>query len=103
LAPDDWRVWGPTTASQPYEDGGEIEEWQSRDGGLTWQNTKHLTRNSEYSHNHVKAVFGPARGDFRVFWSYADSKSPPASRDVALYYYGEDLYQPIRMALHYSD
>lgn len=103
LAPDDLRVWGPTSASQPHEDGGEIEEWRSRDGGVTWLNTKHITSGSQYSHNHVKAVFGPARRDFRVFWTYGDSKFPPATRDVALYYYGEELDKPVKMDLNYAD
>ncbi len=100
LADDDFRVYAPTTISQPYEDGGEIEEWQSTDGGQTWTNTKHVTTGSTYSHNHVKTVFNHASGDFRVFWSYGDAKNPPETRHVDLYYYGEDQPQPQKMDLH---
>ena len=100
LADDDFRIYGPTTASQPQEDGGEIEEWTSHDGGGTWTNTKHLTEGSQYSHNQVRTVFnhqaGP--GDFRVIWCYGDSNFPPETRDVFMYYYGEALGEPRRVA-----
>ena len=102
FADNDFRVYGPTTASQPYEDGGEIDEWQSTDGGKTWTNTKRLTSGSKYSHNHVKTVFNHQRGDFRVFWSYGDARKPPETRDVDLYWYGEAMQAPKKMDLAYS-
>ena len=102
LADDDIRVYAPTTPSQPYEDGGEIEEWQSTDAGVTWRNTRHLTSGSKYCHNHVKAVFGSQKGDFRVFWNYGDAKNPPETHDVDLYYYGEALSAPQKMDLSYD-
>ena len=46
-APDDWRIIGPTeTGPQPYNPGGEVAMWQSRDQGKTWQLTKQLTSKS---------------------------------------------------------
>ncbi len=89
LADDDFRVYAPTTPSQPHEDGGEIDEWTSTDGGATWARTRHVTAGSKYSHNHVRAVFGQEEGDFRVLWSYGDSVYPPETRDVYLGHYGE--------------
>lgn len=91
VADEDIRVYGPTTPSQPQEDGGEIEEWQSTDGEETWTNTKHITQGSKYSHNHVKVVFNHQQGagEVRVFWSYGDSNSPPETREVSMYFYGE--------------
>lgn len=91
LSERDIRVYGPTTDVQPHEDGGEIEEWQSLDGGATWRNTRHLTAGSRYSHNNVKVVFGHEHGpgDLRVVWSYGDSNYPPESTDVRLHAYGE--------------
>jgi len=102
LADDDFRVYAPTTSSQPYEDGGEIEEWQSTDRGETWTNTKHLTTGSQFSHNHVKTVYNHGRGDFRVFWSYGDALNPPSTREVELYYYGEQQPAPQKMELRYA-
>jgi len=63
--------------------------WTSTDRGATWTNTRHVTANSKYSHNHVKVVFNQRRKDFRVIWSYGDSHYPPATRKVYLYYYGQ--------------
>ncbi len=91
LSDDDIRAYIPSTPVQPSEDGGEIEEWQSTDGGATWENTKHVTTGSHYSHNNVKIALnhqlGP--GDVRMFWSYGDSNSPPETDDVRLHCYGE--------------
>ena len=99
LSGNDLRVYGPTTASQPQEDGGEIEEWRSTDGGATWSNRKHLTQGSPLSHNNVKVVLGhqKGKGDLRIFWSYGDSNYPPATKDVRLYYYGEALGEAARV------
>lgn len=96
LSGDDFRVYAPTTASQPQEDGGEIDEWRSVDGGVTWTRTAGLTSGSLYSHNNVKVVHNHARGkgDFRVFWSYGDSLYPPDRTEVLLYFYGETLDGP---------
>jgi len=102
LADDDIRIYAPTTPSQPYQDGGEIEEWQSTDAGVTWTNTKHLTSGSKYSHNHVKAVHNAGRPDFRVFWNYGDARNPPETHDVDLYWYGEGLASPQKMDLCYD-
>jgi hypothetical protein len=89
----DFRVYAPTTNVQPHEDGGDIEEWQSVDGGKTWCHAKSLTSNSCYSHNNVKVAFNhqQSNGDFRVFWSYGDSLFPPEQTEVLLYCYGETL------------
>ena len=87
LGADDLRVIGPTTPSQPRQDGGEMDEWRSVDGGVTWERTRRLTAGSRYSHNCVKVVHNHERGpgDLRVFWSYGDSTSPPETRQVRLY------------------
>lgn len=102
LSNDDFRVYAPTTAVQPQEDGGEIEEWASTDGGRTWVNTKHLTEGSELSHNNVKVVHGhrKGKGDFRILWSYGDSNCPPVTREVALLFYGEARGQAARITTY---
>ncbi len=102
LADGDIRAYLPTTPSQPYQDGGDIDEWQSTDGAKTWTNTKHITSGSKYSHNYVKTVFNHQKGDFRVFWCYGDARVPPETRDVELYWYGETLPGAKKMDLSYS-
>jgi len=94
LADDDLRLYGPTSTSQPHEDGGEIDEWRSRDGGATWERARRITLDSKYSHNHVKVVWNHQNPDFRVLWCYGDSTYPPATQDVYLLRYGEALTGP---------
>lgn len=91
LSDDDIRVYAPTTNVQPSEDGGEIEEWQSTDGGDTWRNTRHVTSGSQYSHNNVKIAYNHQQGpgDLRMLWSYGDSNYPPETDEVRLHGYGE--------------
>ncbi|MGC9319029.1 MAG: BNR-4 repeat-containing protein, partial [Armatimonadota bacterium] len=93
MADDDMRIWGPTRAVQAHEDGGEIEEYRSPDAGATWAHTRSLTRDSQWSHNHVKPVMGHRRGpgDVRAIWSYGDSRKPPETTDVRLYYIGDGM------------
>lgn len=89
----DIRIWGASGDNQPHEDGGEIEEWRSTDGGATWEMTRALTSGSRYSHNHAKPVMGHQRGpgDVRAIWSYGDSRKPPETEDVRLYYIGDGM------------
>ena len=86
-------VYAPTTASQPREDGGEIDVWRSADGDGPWQRGEPLTAGSDLSHNNVKVVFnhraGP--GDMQVFWSYGDSLSPPSTTESRLFAYGRKM------------
>jgi hypothetical protein len=89
-------VYAPTTASQPQEDGGEIDVWRSIDGDTPWQRGEPLTAGSDLSHNNVKVVLnhqaGP--GDMQVFWSYGDSLEPPATKESRLFAYGKGMTKP---------
>jgi hypothetical protein len=102
LADDDLRAYLPSTPSQPHEDGGDVDEWRSTDRGLTWTKTRPVTSGSRYAHNHVKTVYGHQKGDFRVFWSYGDSRDPPETRAVDLFCYGESLPAPRQIPLRYA-
>ena len=97
LSEDDYRIYAPTTAAQPGEDGGEIETWQSRDGGASWRHLQSLTCGSAYSHNNVKVVYNHEQspGGFRIFWSYGDSVEPPETREVSMFCYGEARERPL--------
>lgn len=89
-------VYAPTTASQPGEDGGEIDVWRSADGDGPWKRGEPLTEGSDLSHNNVKVVFnheaGP--GDMQVTWSYGDSVSPPSTAESRLFAYGRNMERP---------
>jgi hypothetical protein len=97
LPDDEFRVYAPTTAVQPHEDGGEIEAYRSTDRGKTWAHTQSLTAGSRLSHNNVKVVWNHERQrsrSFSVMWSYGDSVEPPKTREVRLYRYGEAMEGP---------
>ncbi len=83
VADNDFRALLPTLASQVNEDGGNIEEWKSTDGGEIWTKIATLT-SDPLSHNNVKTVRGH-HPEFRAFWSYGDSTGPS---DVTLRRYG---------------
>ncbi len=97
LGENDLRAYLPSVAVQPWEDGGQIVEWQSVDRGATWKSLRQVTRSGKYSHNHVKTVFQQRHDDFRVFWSYGDSNVPPETREVTLFRCGEGLAAAERM------
>ena len=90
-----FRAYLPSGVSQKGEDGGEIQEWTSKDGGLTWAKTRDLTSRSQFSHNYVKTVVN-STSDLRILWSYGDS-TPTGSyntRTSKIYYWGENLRRP---------
>ena len=91
------RAYLPSTPSQPGDDGGDIEEWESLDSGQTWNKLADLTQSSSYSHNFIRTVLhsDPA---FRIFWSYGDSRIQPESTEVQLYLYGEEQPGPVRIS-----
>lgn len=73
-----WRVIGPTDLGpQPYNPGGEVAMWVSRDEGETWRRVRRLTRDSEYNHTYVRRPVDAHPG-FYGFWAdgHARERSP---------------------------
>ena len=80
LAPNDWRIIGPTeTGPQPYNPGGEIAMWRSRDRGKTWERTRRMTHLSPRNHTYVRRVLN-AHPDFVAFWADGHGRQPSESR-----------------------
>ena len=80
LADDDWRVIGPTAdGPQPYNPGGEIVMWQSRDQGATWSEMRQMTQDSPMNHGYVRRVLN-ARPDFIAVWADGHGRKPSESR-----------------------
>ncbi|MCR4415789.1 MAG: BNR repeat-containing protein [Thermoguttaceae bacterium] len=64
-----WRVIAPTEPGpQPYNTGGEIAMWLSRDRGASWQKVKQLTHNSRYNHTYVRRPVH-AHPEFYALWA----------------------------------
>lgn len=77
---DVWRVIAPTaTGPQPYNPGGEVASWISRDRGETWALERRLTAESEFNHTYVRRPLH-AHPDFYALWADGHGRRPSQSR-----------------------
>ena len=80
LGSDDWRIIGPTESGpQPFNPGGELAMWASRDRGATWTKTRQMTRGSFMNHTYVRRVLN-ANPDFIALWADGHGRQPSESR-----------------------
>jgi len=83
--PDRWMIYGPIgVGPQPWQTGGEMEIWESRDEGITWTKHRQVTVNSERNHKYARRPLN-ARDPFWAFW--ADGN--PLRESVSKLYFGE--------------
>ena len=74
-----WRIIAPTeTGPQPYNPGGEMAMWTSKDKGETWQKVKQLTTNSERNHTYARRPVN-AHPDFYALWADGHGRRPSQS------------------------
>ncbi|MFO7956003.1 MAG: BNR-4 repeat-containing protein [Candidatus Brocadiia bacterium] len=74
-----WRLIAPTDRGpQPYNPGGEVAVWVSRNRGETWRRTRRLTQNSPRNHTYVRRPVN-AHPDFYAFWADGDARKPSVS------------------------
>jgi hypothetical protein len=74
-----WRVIAPTeTGPQPFNPGGEIVMWTSRDEGTSWAKVKQLTRASERNHTYARRPLN-AHPDFYALWADGHGRQPSES------------------------
>ncbi len=82
-----WQIYGPTeTGPQPYNPGGEMALWESRNNGETWKKTKQLTRHSKRNHTYARAPVN-AHPDFYALWADGHGRQPSESN---LYFCNRD-------------
>ena len=75
LDEEKWTVRVPSAAGpQPYQGGGEIENWQSDDQGATWTKVKQVTGRSSRNHNYARRPLF-YQDPFAVFWADGDPLS----------------------------
>ncbi len=80
-----WNMIGPTeTGPQPYNPGGEVAYWTSRDRGRTWRKRKQVTRGSERNHTYVRRPVN-AHPEFYALWADGHGRKPSISN----LYYGD--------------
>ena len=74
-----WRIIGPTeTGAQPYNPGGEIAMWVSKDRGETWKKVRDVTRAGVKNHTYVRRPVD-AHPDFYALWADGDARKPSSS------------------------
>jgi len=74
-----WRIIGPTeTGPQPYNPGGEMAMWTSKDFGKNWRKVKQLTKDSPYNHTYARRPLN-AHPDFYAIWADGHGRKPSQS------------------------
>ncbi|MFO7900157.1 MAG: BNR-4 repeat-containing protein [Planctomycetota bacterium] len=74
-----WRVIAPTEPGpQPYNPGGEMALWISKNEGRTWKRVRRMTRHSERNHTYARAVRN-AQPDFYALWADGHGRKPSRS------------------------
>jgi hypothetical protein len=74
-----WRVIGPTsTGPQPYNTGGEMVLWKSKNQGKSWK-SKALTVSSIYNHSYARRPVN-VHPDFYAFWADGHGRQKSVSR-----------------------
>lgn len=75
-----WRLIAPTeTGPQPYNPGGEIAMWESKNQGKSWTKVKNLTSNSDFNHTYARRPLN-AHPDFYALWADGHGRQTSESR-----------------------
>ncbi|MSU58855.1 MAG: hypothetical protein EXS35_11935 [Pedosphaera sp.] len=75
-----WRIIAPTEAGpQPFNPGGEMVMWLSRDAGNSWKRVRQLTSGSSFNHTYARRPLN-AQPDFYALWADGHGRQPSESR-----------------------
>ncbi len=75
-----WRIVAPTEVGpQPFNPGGEVAMWLSRNQGQTWQQEIQMTTGSKHNHTYVRRPV-QAQSGFYAVWADGHGRQPSASR-----------------------
>jgi len=89
-----WQVIAPTEPGpQPYNPGGEMVRWESKDQGTSWKKIATLTHGSTMNHTYARRPLN-AQPDFYAIW--ADGNAREAS-ECSLYFTTQKGNQVWRM------
>jgi len=74
-----WRIIGPTeTGPQPYNPGGEMAMWLSKDLGKNWAKVRQMTSRSPFNHTYARHPVN-AHPDFYAIWADGHGRKPSQS------------------------
>lgn len=93
-----WRVIGPTELGpQPYNPGGTMVMWTSRDEGLTWKRAKQLTHDGSHNHTYARRPLN-AHPDFYALWADGHGRQPSKSAIYFTNQRGDHVWRlPVKM------
>lgn len=75
-----YKLIAPTEPGpQPYNPGGEVAMWESKDQGESWKKIKQLTRNSAYNHTYIRRPLNP-HPEFYGLWADGHGRQESESR-----------------------
>jgi len=75
-----WRLIAPTEVGpQPFNPGGEVAMWVSKDEGRTWRKVRQLTAGSQFNHTYCRRPVDAHHG-FYAFWADGHGRQPSESR-----------------------
>ena len=87
-----WTVRIPSAPGpQPWQCGGEIVLWESRDDGTSWEQMRQVTHNSPRNHNYVREPLD-AHDPFFVFWADGD----PTKLSPSYLYFSDSTGEQVR-------
>ena len=82
-----WKIIAPTEAGpQPYNTGGEMVMWVSKNNGKNWEVAKQLTENSEFNHTYPRRPVN-VNPEFYALWADGHGRKPSKSQ---LYFTDKD-------------
>lgn len=94
-----WRIIAPTAQGpQPYNPGGEMVMWLSRDEGKSWKQIRQLTHHSEFNQTYARRPLH-AQPDFYAIWADGHGRQPSESH---LYFTTRDGDRVSRLPTHMS-
>ncbi len=74
-----WCIIAPTeTGPQPYNPGGEMAIWESKDKGKTWNRLQKITHTSNHNHNYARASVY-SHPEFYALWADGHGREPSES------------------------
>lgn len=75
-----WILVAPTELGpQPFNTGGEVAMWQSKDQGASWQKIRQLTWGSEFNHGYCRRPIR-VHPQFYALWADGHGRQPSPSR-----------------------
>jgi hypothetical protein len=99
---DAWRLIAPTEPGpQPYNTGGEMCMWVSRDQGRSWALDRELTADSETNHTFARRPVN-AHPDFYALWADGDPTKKSQSRLYFCNRAGDVFQLPTKMTSDFA-